>query len=266
MFKVGLGHPRMWLIVLAVHTATMPAAFAMQNTQAAEHLPPSPLINQYIAAIFNDVMPRWHPTPGLVGDCTVKVIQKPGGTVLEATVLPGCPFDELDKQRMVEAVMEASPLPYQGFESVFRGTIDMVFRPVSDDTGAAHCQPGPPYKRCELAEVDELLKRMDAAQAQSQAVQLSIHYREAIQQAVASQFVGPDTMPQTPCVVRVVQATGGWVSKVSVDPACPYDTAARRAVEDAVLRAQPFPYKGFESVFSSHYEFLFDPNFRGMSK
>ena len=35
-----------------------------------------------------------------------------------------------------------------------------------------------------------------------------------------------------------------------VDPSCPYDEAGRRSVEAAVLKAQPLPYQGFESVFN----------------
>jgi colicin import membrane protein len=44
-----------------------------------------------------------------------------------------------------------------------------------------------------------------------------------------------------------------------VDSSCPYDEAGRRSVENAVLRAQPLPYQGFESVFQRDLTFTFRP-------
>ena len=46
------------------------------------------------------------------------------------------------------------------------------------------------------------------------------------------------------------QIPGGTVIDAQVDPSCPYDEAGRRSVEAAVLKAQPLPYQGFESVFN----------------
>jgi colicin import membrane protein len=37
---------------------------------------------------------------------------------------------------------------------------------------------------------------------------------------------------------------------VQVSASCPYDELGRRSVEAAVLKAQPLPYAGFETVFS----------------
>ena len=42
---------------------------------------------------------------------------------------------------------------------------------------------------------------------------------------------------------------GGEVIDVEVAAVCPYDELGRRSVEAAVLKAQPLPYAGFESVF-----------------
>ncbi len=46
------------------------------------------------------------------------------------------------------------------------------------------------------------------------------------------------------------QIPGGEVIDAQVDPSCPYDEQGRRSVEAAVLKAQPLPYRGFESVFT----------------
>ncbi len=84
-------------------------------------------------------------------------------------------------------------------------------------------------------------------------------YMAAIQNAVTQNWLRPDNMPNVPCVVHITQLPGGDVLNVEVDPACPYDEIGRRSVENAVLRAQPLPYKGFESVFRRKIDFIFIP-------
>ncbi len=66
-------------------------------------------------------------------------------------------------------------------------------------------------------------------------------------------------MPSVPCVVHIVQLPGGNVMSAKVAGNCPYDDAGKRSVENAVLRAQPLPYKGFESVFRREIDFTFTP-------
>ena len=51
------------------------------------------------------------------------------------------------------------------------------------------------------------------------------------------------------CRIVIRQIPGGEVVEAKVDPSCPYDELGRRSVEAAVLKAQPLPYVGFESVF-----------------
>lgn len=59
-------------------------------------------------------------TPSTGESCRVRIRQLPGGEVLDAEVLPGCVFDDAGKQSLQAAVLKASPLPYAGFEAVFR--------------------------------------------------------------------------------------------------------------------------------------------------
>lgn len=84
-------------------------------------------------------------------------------------------------------------------------------------------------------------------------------YLAAIQNAVTPNWLRPDNMPDVPCKVHIVQLPGGDVLSAKVDPSCPYDEAGRRSVENAVLRSEPLPYKGFESVFSRDLTFTFRP-------
>ncbi|HET6395884.1 MAG TPA: cell envelope integrity protein TolA [Pseudoxanthomonas sp.] len=79
---------------------------------------------------------------------------------------------------------------------------------------------------------------------------LMAKYAAAIQQAVVGQWIRPETVPLGQrCRVQIRQLPGGEVIDVQVQPGCPYDDAGRRSLEAAVLRAQPLPYRGFESVF-----------------
>ncbi len=79
---------------------------------------------------------------------------------------------------------------------------------------------------------------------------LTAKYAAAIQQAVANQWIRPDTVPLGQrCRVQIRQLPGGEVIDVKVQPGCAYDEAGQRSLEAAVLRAQPLPYRGFEQVF-----------------
>jgi colicin import membrane protein len=88
---------------------------------------------------------------------------------------------------------------------------------------------------------------------------LMSQYAAAIQNAVTQNWTRPDNMPSVPCTVHIVQLPGGNVMSAKVVGNCPYDDAGRRSVENAVLRAQPLPYKGFESVFQREIDFTFTP-------
>jgi colicin import membrane protein len=79
---------------------------------------------------------------------------------------------------------------------------------------------------------------------------LLARYKAALNAAILQNWTRPDTVPlgQT-CRITIRQVPGGTVITAQVDPSCPYDELGRRSVEAAVLKAQPLPYAGFESVF-----------------
>jgi colicin import membrane protein len=84
-------------------------------------------------------------------------------------------------------------------------------------------------------------------------------YSAAIQQAVTNQWIRPDTVPLGQrCTVLIKQLPGGEVIDVAVQSGCPFDEAGRRSLEAAVLRAQPLPYRGFESVFQRNLTLNFE--------
>lgn len=84
-------------------------------------------------------------------------------------------------------------------------------------------------------------------------------YLAAVQNAVTQNWLRPDNMPNVPCVVHIVQSPGGNVMSAKVDPSCPYDEVGKRSIENAVLRANPLPYQGFETVFQRNLNFTFRP-------
>ena len=80
---------------------------------------------------------------------------------------------------------------------------------------------------------------------------LTARYVAAIQQAIRQNWIKPDSVPLSQvCLLVIRQIAGGEVIDVQVDPSCPYDDAGKRSIEAAVLKAQPLPYAGFETVFS----------------
>lgn len=88
---------------------------------------------------------------------------------------------------------------------------------------------------------------------------LSARYTAAIQQAVLNQWQRPDSVPLGQrCRLTIRQLPGGEVTEVEFSSGCPFDSGGRRSVEAAVLRAQPLPYRGFESVFQRTLNFNFE--------
>ncbi|KAF1711109.1 protein TolA [Pseudoxanthomonas kalamensis DSM 18571] len=80
---------------------------------------------------------------------------------------------------------------------------------------------------------------------------LRARYAAAIQEAVLRQWVRPESVPLgTRCRVVIRQLPGGEVISAEVQSGCAMDAAGRDSVERAVLKAQPLPYRGYESVFS----------------
>lgn len=79
---------------------------------------------------------------------------------------------------------------------------------------------------------------------------LSARYSAAIQEAILRNWTRPESVPiGQKCRIVIRQIPGGEVVSAEVDLSCPYDMQGRRSIEAAVLKAQPLPYAGFESVF-----------------
>lgn len=97
-----------------------------QQLAAAERVT---LEQEYVEVIRILVTQNWRrpPTarPGL--RCRIRVDQTPGGDVVSAQIINPCQADEIVQRSIVDAVYRAEPLPYRGYEDVFRRQIIFVF-------------------------------------------------------------------------------------------------------------------------------------------
>lgn len=76
-------------------------------------------------------------------------------------------------------------------------------------------------------------------------------YAAALQEAIRAKWNRPENIASGAlCVLKIRQLPGGEVVDVQVQSPCVFDEQGRRSVEAAVLKAQPLPYAGFESVFA----------------
>lgn len=91
---------------------------------------------------------------------------------------------------------------------------------------------------------------------------LTSRYILALQNKVTDNWLRPDSaQPGLLCQVRIVQIPGGEVLSATVMSPCNGDESTRESLEQAVMRAQPLPYEGYESVFQRTITFNF--SFKG---
>lgn len=87
---------------------------------------------------------------------------------------------------------------------------------------------------------------------------LQAQYFAAIQNAVTNNWLRPDSaQPGLRCMLRIVQIPGGDVIGVQVLSPCNADALTRASIEQAVKRAAPLPYKGYEKEFRRQIDFNF---------
>jgi colicin import membrane protein len=88
------------------------------------------LAARYAAAIQSAVTNNWNrpdsASPGLT--CVINIVQLPGGELMSATVGSPCNADPVTRNSIEQAVQKAAPLPYQGYEKVFRRSIKFNFK------------------------------------------------------------------------------------------------------------------------------------------
>ena len=79
---------------------------------------------------------------------------------------------------------------------------------------------------------------------------LSARYAAAIQSAVTNNWNRPDSATAgLRCTVVIVQIPGGELMSATVTNPCNADQVTRNSIEQAVRKAAPLPYQGYEKVF-----------------
>lgn len=87
---------------------------------------------------------------------------------------------------------------------------------------------------------------------------LAARYAAAIQSAVTNNWNRPDNAsPGLRCSLNIVQIPGGDVISVTVASPCNADPVTRNSIEQAVMKAAPLPYQGYEKVFQRSIRFNF---------
>ena len=113
------------------------ASEAAANADAASSASPPPgnegvdagLEARYAAALQEAILRNWtRPESVPLGQrCRINIRQIPGGEVVDVEVSASCPYDELGRRSVEAAVLKAQPLPYAGFEAVFRRNLNLNF-------------------------------------------------------------------------------------------------------------------------------------------
>ncbi len=86
------------------------------------------LREQYQSAIQATVLAAWIRPPSVVDQivCAIRIVQIPGGEVIDAVITSPCNADSAT-QRSIIAAVKRDDLPYRGFEEVFERDITFIF-------------------------------------------------------------------------------------------------------------------------------------------
>jgi colicin import membrane protein len=102
----------------------------LAQQQAAQTERRATLRDEYVVTIQELVRRNWirPPTtrPGV--RCNVRVVQIPGGEIIDQTIAGACNADESTRRSILAAVERTATLPYRGYEDVFQRDINFVFR------------------------------------------------------------------------------------------------------------------------------------------
>ena len=83
-------------------------------------------------------------------------------------------------------------------------------------------------------------------------------YADAIQSAVTNKWIHPEgTDAGLKCLIKVNQIPGGNVIDITTDTPCNASNEEKNSFIEAVIKADPLPYVGFESVFERRINFIF---------
>lgn len=118
------------LAVLTAPRAGSAAQEAAQADAAASGGGDDGPLGRYAAALQDAIRAKWVRPDNIPAGATCRLVirQLPGGEVMDAQVSSPCVYDEAGRRSIEAAVLKAQPLPYAGFEKVFRRELTLNFR------------------------------------------------------------------------------------------------------------------------------------------
>lgn len=102
------------------------------KTPAKKVSPNAPIDPAYLKAIRGAILHNWtRPAASKAGtQCMVQIEQTKDGRIGRSRFGEPCDFDLEARRALKAAVDKSSPLPYRGFEAVWRPSINILFDPV----------------------------------------------------------------------------------------------------------------------------------------
>lgn len=91
---------------------------------------------RYAEVLRDAILAKWNPPAGVAADasCILDLRQAPGGRVTSVQAVEPCGFDAAGRDSIVAAARKAQPLPYEGYEQVFRPQLRLqINAPDPDD-------------------------------------------------------------------------------------------------------------------------------------
>ena len=104
------------------------------------------------------------------------------------------------------------------------------------------------------------VSNQDGPSEYSKLQQLMALYQSSVISSVTRQWnKPPSSIKNLVCHVRVRQIPGGGVVDAQISSPCNASAIVKKSIIDAIRKADPLPYKGFEKVFSRQATFIFKP-------
>ncbi|MEH6419169.1 hypothetical protein [Pseudomonas sp. CGJS7] len=127
---------------LTVLAALAPPAAAQRNQQIGLDCQSDPQRcmpeNQmrYYQELRDSILQHWHPPSSVAADsfCALDLRQAPGGKLVSVQVAEPCDLDAAGRSLLLAAARDASPLPYTGYEQVFRPQLRLSLRAQEPDS------------------------------------------------------------------------------------------------------------------------------------
>lgn len=121
------------LALVAAWTLAPAAELGRACDNPAHCLPQNQL--RYYEVLRQAIGQHWQAPAGAAPDsaCTLELTQSPGGALVSVRTIQPCDLDPAGRDSLLAAARQASPLPYQGYQQVFRPVLRLSLRVAEPD-------------------------------------------------------------------------------------------------------------------------------------